>query len=101
MFNKKEENTEAIRLSYNEREQLFMKVKMTAMENAVKNEKVRYKSTHNPKKFLSFLEKRLDLWNSLKTNKLENGRFKKGFTNRHHQRMYDKTHEIINSLRGD
>ena len=52
----------------------------------------------DPEKFKAFLEKRLELWDSLKSNVIENGRLKKGFTNRYHEKMYEKTKEIIQNL---
>jgi hypothetical protein len=62
------------------------------------SENIHYKSTRDPERFKEFLEKRLELWDSLKSNVIENGRLKKGFTNRYHEKMYDKTNEIIQNL---
>jgi hypothetical protein len=83
---------------YSERLKIYNEQKKSALEKAMNGEKVRYKSSSDPEKFKAFLEKRLELWDSLKSNVIENGRLKKGFTNRYFEKMYDKTKEIIQNL---
>lgn len=80
---KKTEDTGA-RLTYEERECMYRKNCSTAMEKAAQSDKISYKSTNNPKKFLKFLEDRLTMWEDLKD---------KSF---YAKRMYEKTHEIVN-----
>tara|TARA_Y100000361_G_C11117268_1_gene321103 strand:- start:47 stop:346 length:300 start_codon:yes stop_codon:yes gene_type:complete len=93
---KKEEVT--ARRSYEEREKLFSDNRARALEKAMNTERVRYKSNANSNDFVNFLKKRLSLWEDLKTDTIENGRLTKGFTKRHHEKMYNKTKEIVNSL---
>lgn len=81
--NKKTEDT-GTRLTYEERQCMYRKNCSTAMEKAVQSDKVRYKSTNNPNKFLKFLEHRLTIWEDLKD---------KSF---YAKRMYEKTSEIVN-----
>ena len=69
---------------YNERVKIYNEQKKHATEKAMNSEKIHYKSTNDPERFKEFLEKRLELWDSLKSNVIENGRLKKGFTNRYH-----------------
>jgi phosphoserine phosphatase len=85
-------------LPYAERLKMYTEQKKRATEKAMNSEKIVYKSTNNPEKFKEFLEDRLELWDSLKSNVVENGRLKKGFTNRYHEKMYEKTREIIQNL---
>lgn len=85
---------------YTERLKMYTEQKKRATEKAMNSEKIVYKSTNNPEKFKAFLEDRLELWDSLKSNVVENGRLKKGFTNRYHEKMYEKTREIIQNLPG-
>lgn len=87
-----------VSVPYNERVKIYNEQKKHATEKAMNSEKIHYKSTNDPERFKEFLEKRLELWDSLKSNVIENGRLKKGFTNRYHEKMYDKTNEIIQSL---
>jgi len=94
---KKEEAT-FTSVPYTERVKMYDEQKKRATEKAMNSEKIVYKSTNNPEKFKAFLEDRLELWDSLKSNVVENGRLKKGFTNRYHEKMYDKTNEIIQNL---
>lgn len=96
-MNKKKDDT-GPRLSYAELEKFRAESRNAAMAKALQGEKVRYKSSSDPEKFKAFLEKRLELWDSLKSNVIENGRLKKGFTNRYHEKMYDKTNQIIQKL---
>lgn len=86
------------RRSYEEREKLFSDNRARALEKAMNTERVRYKSNANSNDFVIFLKKRLSLWEDLKTDTIENGRLTKGFTKRHHEKMYNKTKEIVNSL---
>lgn len=96
-MNKKKDDT-GPRLSFAELEKFRAESRNAAMAKALQGEKIRYKSSNDPVKFKNFLEKRLDLWDSLKSNVIENGRLKKGFTNRYHEKMYDKTKKIIQNL---
>ena len=96
MNNKKEDT--GPRLSYAELEKFRTESRKAAAMKGLQGEKVRYKSSSDPEKFKAFLEKRLELWDSLKSNVIENGRVKKGFTNRYYEKMYDKTKEIIQNL---
>jgi hypothetical protein len=66
-------------------ERMF-EAKLTAMEKAMKGEKVRYKSNRDPERFLDFLEYRLTIWEQLKDEKF------------HAKRMYEKTKEVIEGL---
>jgi|SRR5210317_894995 hypothetical protein len=86
------------RLSFAELEKFRAESRNAAMTKALQGEKVRYKSSSDPEKFKAFLEKRLELWDSLKSNVVDNGRLKKGFTNRYFEKMYEKTKEIIENL---
>ena len=70
-----------------------------AIEKAMNTERVRYKSNANSNDFIEFLETRLSLWEDIKTDTIENGRLTKGFTKRYHENMYNKTNEILNSLK--
>ena len=92
------EDVTFISLPYNERVKIYNERKKCATEKAMNSEKIHYKSTSDPERFKEYLEKRLELWDSLKSNVIENGRFKKGFTSRYHGKMYDKTNEIIQNL---
>lgn len=96
IMKKKDDN--GPRLSYDEIQKQYTEARSTAMKKALEADKVRYKSTNDPEKFKTFLEKRLELWDSLKSEVIENGRLKKGYTNRHHERMYNKTKEILKNL---
>ena len=96
-MNKKKDDS-GPRLSYAELEKSRAESRKAAVMKALQGEKVRYKSSSDPEKFKAFLEKRLELWDSLKSNVIENGRLKKGFTNRYHEKMYEKTKEIIQNL---
>jgi hypothetical protein len=82
MIGKKElDNT--TRLSYEDREKMYMDGKMKAMEKALQDEKVRYKSDRDPVKFKEFLEHRLTIWDELKDKTF------------HGKRMYEKTKTLI------
>jgi hypothetical protein len=82
MIGKKElDNT--TRLSYEDREKMYMDGKMKAMEKALQSEKVRYKSDRDPMKFKEFLEHRLTIWGELKDKTF------------HGKRMYEKTKTLI------
>ena len=96
-MSKKQEIT-FMSVPYNERVKIYNEQKKHATEKAMNSEKIHYKSTNDPERFKEFLEKRLELWDSLKSNVIENGRLKKGFTSRYHEKMYDRTNEIIQSL---
>jgi hypothetical protein len=60
-----------------------MDLRSAAMEEALKTEKVRYKSPEDPEKFLEFLRHRLTIWEDLK----EDTFYAKG--------MYEKTKKLI------
>ena len=85
-------------LPYAERMKMYTEQKKCATEKAMNGEHIGYTSTNNPEKFTEVLENRRELWDSLKSNVVENGRLKKGFTNRYHEKMYEKTREIIQNL---
>jgi len=97
IMNKKKDDN-GPRLSYAEIQKKSAEARAAATKKALEADKVRYTSTNDPEKFKTFLEKRLELWDSLKSEVIENGRLKKGYTNRHHERMYNKTKEILKSL---
>lgn len=96
IMKKKDDN--GPRLSYAEIQKKSADARAAATKKALEADKVKYKSTSDPEKFKTFLEKRLELWDSLKSEVIENGRLKKGYTNRHHERMYNKTKEILKNL---
>lgn len=75
-----------------------MDARNAVIEEALKAEKIRYKSTNDPEKFRAFLEDRLELWRSLKSGAVDNTRLKKGYTTRYFERMFDKTTEILTNL---
>ena len=81
---KKEEVTS--RESPDAMEKRMFEAKLTAMEKAMKGEKVRYKSKRDPERFLEFLEYRLTIWEQLKDEKF------------YAKRMYEKTKEVIEGL---
>ena len=84
--NKKREEV-STRPSYDQVEKARMESRVAAMEKALQCEKVRYKSPGDPERFLKFLEHRLTIWDELKDKTF------------HGKRMYEKTNEIINSLK--
>ena len=92
-INKKENDT-VTRTTYEEREAMYMKNRLAAMEKALLDEKVRFKSSNNPEKFKRFLKDRLELWETLKTDVVKFGIKDKG----HYERLYDKTKEILENL---
>lgn len=96
MSRKKEEVS--IRLTPDEIAKRSMDARNAVIEEALKAEKVRYKSTNDPEKFQTFLEDRLELWRSLKSGTTDNTRLKKGYTTRYFERMFDKTNDILTNL---
>lgn len=96
-MNRKTEDV-STRLTPDEFAKRSMDARVIAMNKALEGEKVRYKSSNKPERFKTFLEDRLNLWDSLKSDSIENTRLKKGYTNRYHERMYDKTKEILTHL---
>ena len=80
---KKEENTGGPRLTYAEREAKYAASRRAAVEKALKQEKVRYKSNRDPEKFKKFLEHRLMMWDDLKGKTF------------HGKDMYEKTSAIL------
>lgn len=73
------------RMTYEEREAMYMKSKQEAMKKALGGERVRYKSAGDPEKFVTFLEGRLEIWDEVKDKTF------------HGTRMYEKTKEILES----
>ena len=64
----------------------MFEAKIAAMNEAMKGEKVRYKSKRDPERFLYFLESRLKIWEQIKDDTF------------HATRMYEKTKELIEAL---
>ena len=60
-----------------------MELRSAAMEEALRAEKVRYKSPEDPGKFLEFLQHRLTIWEDLKEDTF------------HAKGMYEKTKKLI------
>ena len=81
---KKDDDT-ITRLTPDERDTMYAKMKREAIEKALRGEKVRYKSNRNPEKFKKFLEHRLTIWDDLK---------EKTF---YGKRMYEKTKCLIDN----
>ena len=75
------------RMTYEEREAMYMKGKQEAMNKALEGEMVRYTSAGDSEKFVTFLEGRLEIWDELKDKTF------------HGTRMYEKTKEILESKR--
>jgi hypothetical protein len=75
------------RISPDELAKRSMAARVEAANKAMQGEKVRYKSPSDPERFLKFLEHRLTIWDELKDKTF------------HGKRMYEKTNEIINSLK--
>ena len=73
------------RMTYEEREAMYMKGKQEAMNKALEGERVRYTSAGDSEKFVTFLEGRLEIWDELKDKTF------------HGTRMYEKTKEILES----
>ena len=75
------------RMTYEEREAMYMKGKQEALNKALEGERVRYTSAGDSEKFVTFLEGRLEIWDELKDKTF------------HGTRMYEKTKEILESKR--
>ena len=75
------------RMTYEEREAMYMKGKQEAMNKALEGERVRYTSAGDSEKFVTFLEGRLEIWDEVKDKTF------------HGTRMYEKTKEILESKR--
>ena len=75
------------RMTYEEREAMYMNGKQEAMNKALEGERVRYTSAGDSEKFVTFLEGRLEIWDELKDKTF------------HGTRMYEKTKEILESKR--
>ena len=71
------------RLTPDELAKRSMDARIAVMEEALRGEKVRYKSTSSPERFKAFLEHRLTIWDELKDKTF------------HGKRMYNKTKEIL------
>jgi len=73
------------RLTPIEREAMYAKRCASVVENALKGEKVRYKSDCDSEKFKGFLEDRLTIWGGEKDKTF------------HGKRMYEKTKTLIDN----
>jgi hypothetical protein len=71
------------RLTPDEIDKRSMDLRSAVMEEAIKGEKVRYKSPEYPEKFLNFLQHRLTIWEDLKEDTF------------HAKGMYEKTKKLI------
>jgi hypothetical protein len=71
------------RLTPDEIDKRSMDLRSAVMEEAIKGEKVRYKSPEDPEKFLNFLQHRLTIWDDLKEDTF------------HAKGMYEKTKKLI------
>jgi hypothetical protein len=71
------------RLTPDEIDKRSMDLRSAVMEEAIKGEKVRYKSPEDPGKFLNFLQHRLTIWEDLKEDTF------------HAKGMYEKTKKLI------
>ena len=87
MVAKEEKDVSSSRLTYDQREDMYLKGKQDAMNKALGGERVRYTSAGDSEKFVTFLEGRLEIWDELKDKTF------------HGTRMYDKTKEILESKR--
>jgi hypothetical protein len=74
------------RLTPDELDKRSMDARIGVMEEALKGEKVRYKSHCDSKKFKKFLEDRLTIWDELKDKTF------------HGKKMYEKTKSIISQI---
>lgn len=97
-MNKSTKDDVGPRLTYADKEKMYAESRATAMRKALDGEKVRFQSTSSKRKFMNFLKTREELWNELITGDTENTRLRKGYTMRYHERMRDKTSEIIKSM---
>lgn len=75
------------RLSFDELDKRSMTARVEAANKAMEGEKVRYKSSNDPEKFLKFLEHRLTIWDELKDKTF------------HGKRMYEKTRDIVSQFK--
>jgi hypothetical protein len=75
------------RLSFDELAKCSMDARVEAANKAMEGEKVRYKSSNDPEKFLKFLEHRLTIWDELKDKTF------------HGKRMYEKTRDIVSQFK--
>lgn len=73
------------RLSPDELAKRSMDARIAVTNEALKAEKVRYKSNCNSEKFKKFLEYRLTIWDELKNKTF------------HGKRMYEKTKNLIDN----
>jgi hypothetical protein len=73
------------RLTPDEFAKRSMECRLAAMEEALKAEKVRYKSHCDPEKFKAFLEDRLMIWDDLKDKTF------------YGKKMYEKTKTLIDN----
>lgn len=73
------------RLTPDEFSKKSMDARIAAMEEALKAEKVRYKSSNDPDKFKDFLEDRLTIWEGEKDKTF------------YGKRMYEKTKTLIDN----
>lgn len=75
------------RLSFDELAKRSMDARVEAANKAMEGEKVRYRSSNDPEKFLKFLEHRLTIWDELKDKTF------------HGKRMYEKTRDIVSQFK--
>jgi hypothetical protein len=75
------------RLSPDEFAKRSMDARVEAANKAMQGDKVFYKSPVDPERFKAFLEDRLVIWGGEKENTF------------YGKRMYEKTNEIVNSLK--
>ena len=75
------------RLTPSEFAKCSMDARVEAANKAMQREKVRYKSPVDQERFKSFLEDRLTIWEGEKDNTF------------YGKRMFEKTNEIVNSLK--
>ena len=73
------------RLSPDEIAKLSMDARIAVMEEALKREKVRYKSNCDSEKFKEFLEDRLTMWEAEKNNTF------------HGKKMFEKTKTLLDN----
>ena len=86
------------RLTYPELVKRSMDARVAAASKALLSDKVRSTYDRDSEKFKDFMERRLKLYDSLKSGVIENTRIKKGYTTRYYERMYNNTKEILDTL---
>jgi len=81
---KKNDDT-TTRLTPDERDAMYAKMKQAAVEKALQGEKIRYKSNCDSDKFKKFLEHRLTIWDEIKDKTF------------HGKRMFEKTKVLLDN----